>query len=143
MTPRRGYMLLEMMITIALVAIALTMATTLVTRTIRVNGGLANSERDQRAIEQLLLMLQRDVETSTILELSDQSLTLDNNIVWSIDNDHAVRRSDTERRWEVRPKSIHLTDARFGLMVEISTPGKMAKQIALINRTRWAKESLR
>jgi type II secretory pathway pseudopilin PulG len=141
---RSGVMLIEMTLALILVTVALAMAGTLVVQSIKIDRRLAETERDRRGVEQMIQLLQRDIESSKTFVLNDQTVSLDNGIVWTIDREAKamIRRAKDERTWEIGNSSIKITPARFGAMLEIASQSREPRRMPLVNRQTWAREAL-
>ncbi len=142
---RSGVMLIEMTLALILVTVALAMAGMLVVRTIKIDRGLAETERDRRGVEQMIQLLQRDIESSTTFVLTDRTITLDSGIVWTIDSEAKMmlRREKDGRTWVIKSRLITIAPTKFGAVLEIASQSREARRVPLVNRQTWAREALR
>ena len=92
---RRGYMLMELVVTVALTSLVAAMATQLITRIFQTGSSLQDGEQDGLAVERAAARLRQDVERASALSVMTtpaNTTTLNlGGVAWSTEANALVR----------------------------------------------------
>lgn len=140
---RRGFALLDLFITLSLVTIALSIAATLLSRSMKLTDRAAEADRVMRSFEQMHMVLTRDVRNSEKLSV-DRSEIVTSSATWRIEPGR-VTREEPQRSsvFEIPDTRLEFAAAPYGIVLSVQSQAHESRRLPIVNVQSWAKESLR
>jgi type II secretory pathway pseudopilin PulG len=138
----RGWALMDLMVTIALVSVALSIAAVLMSRSMTLADRAADADAVVRSFDQMQTMLRRDVAGAATLSVAPDRLTTAL-ADWRIESTRATRTEGAhERVFPITHATLRFDRAAHGATLVVESPTHTTR-LALLNVTSWGKESLR
>ena len=132
---RQGFLLLDMMLTLVIVALLMTIVVQLIGVVLRIHRELADTGRQAAAIQRVVTTLRRDTLAAPQFRAIGNGCDLGNGLTWTADGDTLVRQTPQgEERFgplafkpaiEVKAEVVHLRlgeEAKWSLR-RLSTEG--------------------
>lgn len=97
-TAGRGYILIEIIVTLALIGVVASISTQLLFKILESSRALSTGEREALAADRAATALRLDVERSTAPTATDKTVTL-HGVIWAVEGDalHRTHHGRTDR----------------------------------------------
>jgi type II secretory pathway pseudopilin PulG len=140
---KRGWVLMELMTAISLVAVALSIAAVLIGRSMALTDRAADADAITRTFEQMQTMLGRDISAANDLQITPTQIVTPT-VAWRIEPGRATRDADDQLRvFETPTATLRFDRAPYGVTLVIESASHEPTRVALVNVQVWGKESLR
>ena len=115
---RRGFTLVEIVFTLSLTTVAMTLASKLIVSVLHSEAQITTSERDASVSDRAIHRLRVDLENSSSVRLNAGTLALDGTR-WNSDGDALTRTAGTQREQFDLPAPPHLSSSSSGITLQI------------------------